>query len=152
VSAVPYSIRFSADPVQLTFFRFGLGRWLHSLQWPEAERKDIVLAVSEACTNSVEHAYTIDDEAGDVEVTARLVLGPDGRRVAIKVRDWGRWRSDRADPGHGLVLIQACMEHARIRHDEHGTSVLMFSRPVPIIGPQATDLADGAPQAYRQAT
>lgn len=137
MSAVPYSIRFGADPVQLTFFRFGLGRWLHGLQWPAAERNDVVLAVSEACTNSVQHAYVVNDEAGDVEVTARLVLGPDGRRVVIRVRDWGRWRSESADAGRGLVLIRACMEHVRVRRDERGTSVLMTSRPVPFADEQA---------------
>lgn len=150
MSAVPYSIRFSADPVQLTFFRFGLGRWLHGLAWPEAERNDVILAVSEACTNSVEHAYVVGDD-GEVEVTARLVLDPDGRRVAIKVRDWGRWRTGSTERGRGLVLIRECMDNVRVRHDDQGTSVLMSSRPVPMIpsptkSPEAVELR--SPQGH----
>lgn len=140
MSATPYTIRFGADPVQLTFFRFGLGRWLHGLQWPAKDRDDVILAASEACTNSVQHAYVIGDESGDVEVTARLVVGADGRRVAIRVRDWGRWRSAHTDPGRGLVLIRACMEQVRVRRHDHGTSVLMSSKPVPLLDTHAPDV------------
>lgn len=141
MSASPFSIRFSADPLQLTFFRHGLRRWLHGLQWPEAERDDVILAVSEACANSVQHAYVVS-EPGDVEVGARLVLDPDQRRVAIKVRDWGRWSSETDHPGLGLVLIRECMDRVRVRRDEHGTSVLMSSRPVPLVSTTRSSSGD----------
>jgi anti-sigma regulatory factor (Ser/Thr protein kinase) len=133
VAADFYSIRFSADPVQLTFFRYGLGRWLEGLQWPEGERDEVILAVSEACTNSVQHAYPVGFP-GDVEVVGRLVLGLPRRRVAVTVRDWGEWRSETGGNGFGLVVVRGCMERVNVRHDGHGTVVTMVSRPVPSIG------------------
>jgi anti-sigma regulatory factor (Ser/Thr protein kinase) len=125
-----YRIRFSANPVQLIFFRGGLDRWLGQLQWPEPERVDALLAVSEACCNAVRHAYT-EIEPGDVEVTGRLVLGPLDRRLRWTVRDHGRWRVDPAGPGFGLPTLRACMGRVTVRADENGTVVTMTSRPVP---------------------
>lgn len=130
-----YAISFSADPVQLVFFRHGLDRWLAGLRWPESERVDAVLAIAEACGNAVEHAYPIG-EPGDVEVTGRVVLGRADRHLVVVVRDRGRWRNDSGD-GYGLTTVRACMEKVRIRHDEHGTVVTMTSRTVPLVAAAA---------------
>lgn len=134
VTPTAYRIRFTADPVQLILFRGGLDRWLLQLAWPEAERVDVLLAVSEACCNAVRHAYT-GIEAGDVEVQGRLVLGPADRRLRWTVRDHGRWRADAGGPGFGLPTVRACMERVAVRGDEHGTVVSMTSRPVPLTSP-----------------
>jgi anti-sigma regulatory factor (Ser/Thr protein kinase) len=125
-----YSIRFTADPVQLVFFRGGLDRWLRQLDWPETDRIDALLAVSEACTNCVDHAYP-RGAAGDVEVVARLVVEPGERRIVVVVRDHGTWRGSGAD-GLGLTAVRACMDRVRIRHDERGTTVTMTTRAVPL--------------------
>lgn len=130
MAAPSYRIRFSADPVQLFLFRAGVERWLRELEWPEAERIDAVLAVSEACANAVQHAYT-DGEPGDVEVTGRLVAAADGRRVRWTVRDHGRWRDAAAGRGFGLPTVEACMESVEVRPGEGGTVVRLTSRPVP---------------------
>lgn len=131
-----YAIRFSADPVQLIFFRHGLDRWLAGLQWPEAERVDAVLAISEACCNAVEHAYPAG-EPGEVEVTGRLVLAPTDRHLVVIVRDHGRWRQDAGAGGFGLTTVRACMDRVRIRHDDRGTVVTMTSRSVPLVAATA---------------
>ncbi len=131
-----YAIRFSADPVQLIFFRHGLDRWLAGLHWPEAERVDAVLAISEACGNAVEHAYP-SGEPGDVEVTGRVVLGQADRHLVVVVRDRGRWRQTGTDEGYGLTTVRACMDRVRIRHDEQGTVVKMTSRTVPLVAATA---------------
>jgi anti-sigma regulatory factor (Ser/Thr protein kinase) len=130
-----YAISFSADPVQLVFFRHGLDRWLAGLRWPESERVDAVLAIAEACGNAVEHAYPVG-EPGDVEVTGRVVLGRADRHLVVVVRDRGRWRQDGGD-GYGLTTVRACMERVRIRHDDHGTVVTMTSRSVPLVAAAA---------------
>jgi anti-sigma regulatory factor (Ser/Thr protein kinase) len=132
VPPTAYRIRFAADPVQLILFRGGLDRWLVELGWPEAERVDVLLAVSEACCNAVRHAYA-GIEPGDVEVTGRLVLGPVDRRLRWTVRDHGRWRVDPAGPGFGLPTVRACMERVAVRADESGTVVTMTSRAVPLL-------------------
>lgn len=132
-----YRIRFAADPVQLIFFRAGLNAWLRGLRWPEPERVDAVLAISEACTNSVQHAYPIG-EPGDVDVTGRLVVDETTRRIIVVVRDEGRWRTRAGGRGYGLATVRECMAEVRIRHDADGTVVTMTSRPVPLL-----DAADG---------
>lgn len=127
-----YRIRFAADPVQLIFFRGGLNAWLEGLRWPEPDRVDAVLAISEACTNAVQHAYAAG-EPGEVEVVGRLVVGPDDRRIAVVVRDEGRWRERVDGNGYGLRAVHECMAEVRIRHDAVGTAVTMTSRPVPLL-------------------
>jgi anti-sigma regulatory factor (Ser/Thr protein kinase) len=125
-----FSIRFTAEPIQLYFFRAGLDRWLRGLKWPDLDRVDALLAVGEACSNSVEHAYMIGDP-GEVEVVGRLVLGATDRRIVVVVRDHGQWREEPGDRGYGLTTVRACMARVKINHDELGTVVTMSSRPVP---------------------
>jgi anti-sigma regulatory factor (Ser/Thr protein kinase) len=136
-----YRIRFAADPVQLIFFRAGLNAWLRGLRWPEPERIDAVLAISEACTNSVQHAYPAG-EPGHVDVTGRLVVGETARRIVVSVRDEGRWRTQAGGGGYGLTTVRECMAEVRIRHDAEGTVVTMTSRPVPLL-----DAPDGSATA-----
>jgi len=81
-----FRIRFRADPVELVLFRGGLNRWLLGLGWPAADRQDAVLAITEACDNSVRQAGLHDGRA-EVEVVARLVIGLDDRRIVATVRD-----------------------------------------------------------------
>jgi anti-sigma regulatory factor (Ser/Thr protein kinase) len=139
-----YRIRFAADPVQLIFFRAGLNAWLRGLQWPEPDRVDAVLAISEACTNSVEHAYRTG-EPGDVDVTGRLVVDDTSRRIVVVVRDEGRWRTGTNGDGYGLTTVRECMADVRIRHDADGTVVTMTSRPVPLLGSGDDDTRRPAP-------
>jgi anti-sigma regulatory factor (Ser/Thr protein kinase) len=74
----------------------GLGE---ALQMPEQLLSDIKLAVTEACTNVVIHAYP--EGEGPMEV--RAVLGDE--HLSVVVRDEGRGVVPRADsPGLGLGL------------------------------------------------
>lgn len=144
-----YRIRFSADPVQLMFFRGGLDRWLQGLRWPAPDRIDALLAVHEACANSVEHAYPIG-APGDVEVVGRLVVGPEDRRIVVVVRDHGLWRPVAEGRGLGLTTVYGCMDRVRIRHDRSGTVVTMTSRPVPLNGAdESAPAARGVPEPRR---
>jgi anti-sigma regulatory factor (Ser/Thr protein kinase) len=127
-----YRIRFAADPVQLIFFRAGLNAWLRGLRWPEPDRIDAVLAISEACANAVQHAYP-SGEPGEVEVTGRLVVDEDVRRIVVVVRDEGRWQNQANARGYGLKAVQECMAEVRIRQAVDGTVVTMISRPVPVL-------------------
>ena len=94
----------------------------------------IALAVTEACTNVVRHAYPFG-AGGEVEVTGRLVLEPERRRLAVTVRDQGTWRPEVAGQGYGLRTMRACMERVTIRHGEDGTAVTLISKAVPAEGP-----------------
>jgi serine/threonine-protein kinase RsbW len=68
----------------------------------EDEACDAVgVAVSEACTNVVMHAYEPDDPSGRIVLAAR----PDDDRLRVVVRDSGCGMRPRADsPGLGLGL------------------------------------------------
>jgi serine/threonine-protein kinase RsbW len=85
---------------------------------------DIRLAVTEACTNVVVHAYP-DGREGPMEVTATL----SGDRLTVVVRDEGHGVEPRPDSpglGLGLPLIASLAESVRLgRDDEERTEVCM---------------------------
>jgi anti-sigma regulatory factor (Ser/Thr protein kinase) len=75
----------------------GLG---DALDVPDHALADVKLAVTEACTNVVVHAYP-DDEPGPMMVTARL----DDGELTVTVTDEGQGILPRPDsPGLGLGL------------------------------------------------
>jgi serine/threonine-protein kinase RsbW len=86
---------------------------------------DVRLAVSEACTNVVTHAYRDEPEVGELEVA--VVLGD--RELTVVVRDRGRGIAPRVDGGGlglGLPLIAALTRRAEIGdQDGGGTEVSM---------------------------
>ena len=83
-----------ADLTAAARVRARLGAWLAAHAWPLDQRDDLVLAVSEAVSNAVEHGYGVRPgvagEPGPVEVVAEIVTADDERRVEITVRDRGR--------------------------------------------------------------
>jgi anti-sigma regulatory factor (Ser/Thr protein kinase) len=87
----------------------------------------IALAVSEAVTNAVVHAYVDAPEPGAVEVTAEVHAG-DG--LEIQVCDEGRGMVPRLDsPGLGVGLPLVAMISQRFKVEARptgGTAVKMF--------------------------
>lgn len=72
--------------------------------------EDMRLAVTEACTNVVRHAYT---EEGDMDVSVELT-GP-GMRVVVEDQGRGIGHSPDSDgPGLGLPLIAALVSELEI--------------------------------------
>ncbi|WP_161631662.1 ATP-binding protein [Pseudonocardia asaccharolytica] len=126
----------SARPEAPRAVRAHLRGWLTEMRWPGRAIDDIALAVSEAVTNVVEHAYRSVTVGGIVEVDCEAI-GADRRQLRIWVRDRGRWRPRRLDPGFrgwGLEVIAALMLELRIQPREGGgTEVMMLTRPIPPI-------------------
>jgi len=58
-----------AHPDQLASLRAEVRRWLTPFPFTDDAEDDLVLAVNEAASNSVEHAYTSMTADGSVEVT-----------------------------------------------------------------------------------
>lgn len=117
-----------------------LARWLSGHKWPAGQRDDLILAVSEAVSNSVEHGYGVDhnevvESGGPVEVHGIVVAEPDGRRRAVlTIVDHGSWLPPSAFRGnrrHGLPLMEACVEDLTVDGTDHGTTVVLRSRAVP---------------------
>jgi anti-sigma regulatory factor (Ser/Thr protein kinase) len=82
-----------------------LGAFADALQLPPELVEDMRLAVTEACTNVVRHAYG-DDAPGLLDI----VIRPNDDRLELIVRDYGRGigtSPDLAGPGLGLSLIAA---------------------------------------------
>lgn len=98
------------------------------------DRDDLVLAVSEAVANSVDHAYAGTAEPGGVEVHAEVNRRADGTwRVVASVTDAGRWRPAAGQPGYrgrGLHLMRACTDEMQITVNDEGTQVVLVSRSI----------------------
>ena len=90
----------------------------------------IALAVSEALTNAVVHAYRDSGDVGDV----RVVACDEADRIVVVVRDYGAGMLPRADSpglGLGLPLISQMTDDLQIEAAEgSGTLLRMhFSKP-----------------------
>lgn len=131
-AAATLHVRLLALPAAASIVRERLRSWLGGLGWPEAELDDVVLAVHEAVSNSVEHGYAGRD-AGEVVVDGTRTVDSDVQRVRIVVRDDGRWRppSDPGYRGRGITVMRGCMADVDLRPGAGGTEVAMVSRPVP---------------------
>lgn len=113
---------FPADPAELAPMRAALRAWLAGRDLPGTIRTDLLLAVGEACANSVEHAYAGRGPGGVV----RVAVTPDEDGLRIEVRDGGRWRPPPADPGdrgRGLPLMRAVSDDFTVHEDATGTTV-----------------------------
>jgi serine/threonine-protein kinase RsbW len=150
--AWPLRLRLPADTIAPSLARDQLRAWLTRLGWPPGQRDDIVLAVSEAVSNSVEHAYPTAQSAARIELHASATTvssesgsqqgpahGAGGRRVRVIVRDYGRWRpipAERDNRRRGIPMMRACMDTVTIEpltDDDRpiGTRVTLLSAPVP---------------------
>ena len=94
-----------ARPENVAVVRHVLGAFAESMRLPDELIEDLRLAVTEACTNVVRHAYP-EGNPGAVEIS----IEPREERVKIVVADTGRGigaSSDTSGPGLGLPLIAA---------------------------------------------
>lgn len=100
-----------ARPENVAVIRHVLGAFAEALELPADVVDDMRLAVTEACTNVVRHAY--QDEPGLIDV----VIRPSGDALELIVIDHGRGMGSSVDtggPGLGLPLIAALAESVRI--------------------------------------
>jgi serine phosphatase RsbU (regulator of sigma subunit)/anti-sigma regulatory factor (Ser/Thr protein kinase) len=122
-----------AQAEQLSTLRATLERWLTEAGATEREVYEITVAMSEAATNAIEHAY------GPGRADIQVVADRDGAVVELGVRDWGQWRAARGrDRGRGIYLMRELMDHVRVAHGDRGTQVVMRRRlGVPVPGHEA---------------
>lgn len=114
-------IEVPATADRLAQIRRQLLSWMQPIGVPDAVVSDVVLAVNEACTNSVEHAYR-DCDDGVIEVEARA----DDARIVVCVGDHGEWRAPSDQPstrGRGLSIIQATSDNVELERSSAGTTV-----------------------------
>jgi len=102
-----------ARPDSVAVIRHVLGAFAEALQLPPDLVEDIRLAVTEACTNVVRHAYD-GDPAGSIDVVVR----PGRGRLEIVIADRGRGMAPSPDldgPGLGLPLIAALADSVELQ-------------------------------------
>ncbi|MGH3776213.1 MAG: ATP-binding SpoIIE family protein phosphatase [Pseudonocardiaceae bacterium] len=116
----PLDLVVPALPWSLRDIRVAVRRWLSAVGAAPHAVADLLIAVGEACTNAVEHAY--GPSGGIVRVHMELQL-PD---VLATVRDTGRWRPPRGEGrGRGTLFMRNCSDELRIDHGPTGTNVVI---------------------------
>jgi serine/threonine-protein kinase RsbW len=114
-----------ARPENVAVVRHVLGAFAEALRLPDAVIEDMRLAVTEACTNVVRHAYA-NGERGSVEILIR----PVGDVLQVVVSDQGRGlgpSDDTAGPGLGLPLIAALAHSLEIEQAPRSGSRVRMS-------------------------
>ena len=112
---------------ELAGARHRLRAWLEQHDISEQERDAILVAVSEAVANGVDHGSDDEDQIVRVEATIH-----DGRLI-VSVSDSGHWQPGVEGyfhgRGRGHLLMQSFAEAVDIDTDQHGTIVtLIFER------------------------
>jgi serine/threonine-protein kinase RsbW len=112
-----------ARPENVAVVRHVLGALAEVLNLPVTVREDMRLAVTEACTNVVRHAYP--DAGGTIGVVVR----PADDAIEVTVWDTGRGIGPSLDtngPGLGLPLISALVDTVDIEREQgHGSRLVM---------------------------
>ncbi|CCH33727.1 ATP-binding protein [Actinosynnema sp. NPDC047251] len=119
-----WGVEFPAIATRLAEVRVRLDAWLRTVGLPDDDRYDLVIAVNEAMSNAVEHAYP-PGEPGRVRVAAEV--RPDGR-LRVVVADCGAWRVPPvalSDRGRGLLLMRENVDEVQLDRSADGTSVTL---------------------------
>ena len=117
-----------ARPENVSVIRHVLGAFAEALRLDDDLVEDLRLAVTEACTNVVRHAYP-PEQTGPVEIS----ILPLEEQVTVIVSDHGRGigtSSDTTGPGLGLPLIAAIADEVELQPVPGGGSrvAMTFSR------------------------
>jgi serine/threonine-protein kinase RsbW len=127
-------LRIPARPEYITLSRLALTGLARVRPFPDEVLADLKLAITEACSNSVRHAY--DGGEGMVEIVYRLDPG----RITIEVADDGPGfeheggdglpeEHDLSEGGLGIAIIRTIADELEIGRGEAGRgSRLRFSK------------------------
>jgi len=115
-----FRARINADAAEIRPLRHRVRDWLESIHIASDRIDEIVLSLSEAVTNAVEHAYHRQPQ-GRIEVEGAV----DGDRLELTIRDHGEWRSGppRSDGGRGVDVMRALSVEMRLETGTNGTTV-----------------------------
>ncbi|SDT77806.1 Anti-sigma regulatory factor (Ser/Thr protein kinase) [Actinoplanes derwentensis] len=115
-----FELRLPSEAGRLIVLRRRLEDFLSAHQVPDDDAFDLVMAVSEAAANAVEHP--VDPAEPWITVTASF----QPEAVLVTVRDTGGWRpsGDAGFRGRGLALIGALTELS-VHRSAEGTEVVL---------------------------
>ncbi len=133
MASIDVRLTLPARPENVAVIRHVLGAFAEALRLPPELVEDMRLAVTEACTNVVRHAYR-DGEPGPIDVMIR----PNGDRLELIVADRGQGvgpSRDASGAGLGLPLIAALADSVELQHGpSRGSRVAMSFRCRPRLG------------------
>jgi serine/threonine-protein kinase RsbW len=134
IGASPSPVRLSlpAQPSNIAVVRRALEAVADELALPRRLIEDMRLAVTEACTNVVRHAYDDDERDSASVMRVDLLPGEHGMQVIVEDRGRGLGPSpDASGPGLGLPLIAALTSALEVSHgaDDRGSRVAMSFVP-----------------------
>jgi len=116
-------LRLPAEPKTLAQVRRILRRWLVERGGGETDVAEVTIAVSEACANAIEHAYS------PAPASFELHAWGDNGDITVAVRDEGQWRPPRGENrGRGLTIIASAMDDVQVGRLDSGTEVVMRRR------------------------
>jgi anti-sigma regulatory factor (Ser/Thr protein kinase) len=118
-----------AEPAALGPIRREAERWLAPLNLPAEAEEDLVLAVNEAASNVIDHAYRESEDVGLIE----LFFWTEPGALSLKIVDHGQWRPPGphgCGRGRGIDMMRLLVNAVLIHHDGRGTRVVL-RHPLP---------------------
>jgi serine/threonine-protein kinase RsbW len=117
---VAFSVRLPTDAQSVPLVRGLLRQALQYLGVVESGIEEIVLALTEACANVVQHAGEHEEYQVDVAIddhVCRISVLDDGDGFDITAAEAD---TDRADGGRGLILMRALVDRLAFVQDADG--------------------------------
>ena len=126
----PLVLHMTSDPALLSAVRVALSKICERAGYSMSEINKIVLAVDEACTNVIKHAYKGQKDL-PIVVTAMV----NGQNLEIEINDKGekadvskiksRPLNEVRPGGLGVYLMKSVMDHVEFKYDENGNTLYM---------------------------
>jgi serine/threonine-protein kinase RsbW len=117
-----YRSQHPARPQSLTILRRSLREWFGDAGIQGDDADELLLAIDEAASNAVSHAYR--GRRGSFTVTATRF----GKHVVFVVADEGQWREHAPNGGRGIPLIERLSDAVQYQRDAAGTTVVVARR------------------------
>lgn len=121
------SIDEPADFSVLRIARVDIRAWLEQPGFSPIVVSDVVLAASEAVSNSIEHAYGVATGRDTRGARVRVEGWASDGEINLSVEDTGRWREPTKDSrrGQGLKVMRSVMDAVEVQPGPSGTTVCM---------------------------
>jgi serine phosphatase RsbU (regulator of sigma subunit)/anti-sigma regulatory factor (Ser/Thr protein kinase) len=111
-------LRYSATPMAAGLMRSQLRRYVSEHDIAEDAGFSLTMAIGEAMSNVIEHAYPPNRGTVDIHVWR------DASTIRASVTDGGQWRAPRQDgKGRGIEIIKAVTSHMSVLLSQSGTTV-----------------------------
>jgi serine/threonine-protein kinase RsbW len=127
-------LRMQALPENLALARLALAGVALNAGLPDDAVADLKLAVTEACTNAIQHAYP--GGAGSEQILVRYTAAPGA--LAVEVEDAGggfdyesaagRRRDESDGRGLGLMIIRELTDELTVASGETGSRIVFVKR------------------------